>query len=603
MAWAVSKEVAVKKGLVLAVVLVLGLGTWAFAVAPFSGSWKTTIGIDVSAGSFGDFFTKFNSSLSIDYTIDSWVFGSKSTFGLTGYSAQSFTAAGTIGAFSFSSTMAFAPMLVSEWTYPNLTTVLDAGNATLVCFETQTCPHLSTLCALWKKAPTAYEPAFLTWEVTGSVSIAGVTLEGLFFLDQSNIDVTTIGALFEYGMPVGADISLYCQTNAAYMTCASSYNGSGWRFKVSGVAAGMTITSYTYFNLYEYTISEYNSIYGLLNCPSIGMSGLYEIDDCSCDVSFTREYITIEGFGFGCATIDFALDITCDGFSSLTALVQDVMIGGWLDLDFSITFETDSKSFASCFSFAGMTADCFIVEVGFASGNTITDTEIDSLVLHGVGLSYTWNGVSFASYTELTAYSALFSKSTAWSYLYGPAKMGFLVPFVGYEECGVCYGCCIEDTDAVCYDLDDELYELKCVAEERLKLWEKFQLKYASDACCGGAFSLTLDTYFGDDEVLEYVAQAVYDDQALVPVVTTLYGTIPSTITPATDWALSSAKTCDYVSLKYGYTAGDLTTLFNWAKSAVAVSFGLGSNFMINIGAAIDAFGWESLDFGFTATF
>jgi len=568
-----------KKALVLAVVLVLGLGAWAFAAAPFSGTWKTTIGIDVSAASFADFFTKFDSSLSVDYTVGSWVFGSKSTFGLTGYSAQSFTAAGTIGAFSFSSTMAFSPMVVTVWTYPTLSGI-----------TTQTDSDLATACTTdWIPTAKTFAPKFLTWEVTGSVSIAGVTIEGLFFLDQSNVNVTKEDYLF---------LANYTQTDT--VSCASAYNGSGWRFKVSGQAAGMTITSFTYFNLSEYTISEYNAAYGLLNCPTIGMSGLYEIADCTCDVGFTREYITVEGFGFGCATIDFALDVTCSGFGSLTALVQNVVIGGWLDLDFSITFATASKTFASCISFSGMSTDCFTVEVGFATGNTITGNTIDSLVIHGVGLTYTWNGLTFSSYTELTAYSALFSSGTAWSYIYGNEKAGFLVPYFGYDVCAECTDCC-DDAAAECWAIGDGAYELKCVALERIKLWEKFQLKYASDACCGGAFSLTIDTYFGDHEVLDYYAYLVYTHgTTAVGTPVYLYGSAPST-SPFS--ALSATKTCDYVSVKSAYKSGTMATLFDWAKSAVKVSFGLGSNFTIDLGASIDAFGWESLDFGFTATF
>ncbi len=579
-----------KKALVCAVVLVLGLGAWAFAAAPFSGEWKTTIGIDVSAASFADFFTKFDSSLKVDYTLGSWVFGSKSSFGLVGYKSQSFTAAGTIGAFSFDSTMAFSPMVVTVWTYPalsspSLPSAQTGSTVDAICNSTTT---------PWKGTAKTFAPAFLTWTATGSVSIAGVTLEGLFFLDQSNVNVIKEDYLFLAPVSTGD----YTQTDT--VSCASAYNGSGWRFKVSGQAAGMTITSLTYFNLYEYTISEYNSIYGLLNCPSIGMSGLYEIDDCTCDVAFTREYITVEGFAFGCATIDLALDITCSGFQSLTALVQNVVIGGWLNLDFSITFATASKTFASCLTLTGMTTDCYTIEIGFASGTTITGNTIGDITIHGVGLTYTWNGLTFSSFTELTAYSALFSTNTAWSYIYGHDKYGFLVPYTGYDVCAVCVDCC-NDTAGQCWTLGEHVYELKCVAEDRFKLWEKFQLKYASDACCGGAFSLTLDTYFGDYEVLDYYGYVTYvAGTTAVGTPVYLYGSAPST-SPFS--ALSSKKTCDYVSVKYAYKAGTMTTLFDWAKSTVKVSFGLGSNFTIDLGAAIDAFGWESLDFGFTATF
>jgi len=150
------------------------------------------------------------------------------------------------------------------------------------------------------------------------------------------------------------------------------------------------------------------------------------------------------------------------------------------------------------------------------------------------------------------------------------------------------------------YWADGAVFELKCVPLERLKLWEKFQLKYASDACCGGAFSFTLDTYFGDaEELLWYGYNVQATDSSTVNVVT-LYGDTDD----AYDFSSSTASSLHCVtSAKAVYAAGDLTTLFSWAKSTFAVSFGLGSNFTLNIGAAIDAYGWESLDFGFTATF
>jgi len=564
-------------------VMVLGLGVWAAAASPFTGSWTTTIGIDVSAADFGDFFTKFNSSLAVDYTLGGWVFGSTSTFKLTGYSAQSFTGTGVLGAFSFSSTMAFSPMKVSVWTYPDWTTTIT----------TQTDANL--VCSDWKGTATTYKPAFLTWEATGSVSIAGVSMEGLFFLDQSNASVTK--ELYLFLAPASTD---YVQTDS--VSAASAANGSGFRFTISGSAGGMTITSYTYFNLFEYKNSLWNAILGLPACPTIGMSGVYEIYDAGCGVGFNEEYITVEGFTFGCATIDLALDITCYGFGSLTALVQDVQIGGWLDLDFAITFTTSSKSFASCLAFTGMTTDCYTIEIGSASGPTIVGSTIGDITIHGVGLSYEWDGITFASYTELTKYSALFSSSTKWTYLNGHNTLGFLVPYVGIKTLAVVGDCDTDCVDAVYWEYED-VFTLKCVPTKRFRLWEKFQIASSADACCGGAFAFTLDTYFGEAEELLWYGYAFadtgeteYDDAV------TLYGLAADAYVFAD--RSSAAKHEGAVSAVAVYAAdADLTTLFGWAKSTVSVSLGIGSNFTVTVGGAIDAFGWESLDFGFTATF
>jgi len=561
-----------KKALVVAMLMVLGLGVWAAAASPFTGSWTTTIGIDVSAASFTDFFTKFDSSLAVDYTIGGWVFGSKSTFKLTGFSSQSFTATGVLGAFSFSSTMAFSPMQVTKWSYPAVQTD-------------------SIKCDDWKATPATYGPAFLTWDATGSVSIAGVSIEGLFFLDQSNTSVTKEDYLF---------LADWTQTDS--VTAASAANGSGFRLTISGSAGGMTFTSRTYFNLYEYTNALLNAIYGLPACPTIGMSGVYEINSEGCDVGFNREYITVEGFSFGCATIDLALDISCSGFGSLTALVQDVQIGNWLDLDFSIAFTTSSKTFSSCLSFTGMTTDCYTIEIGSATGGTIVGNTIGDVTIHGVGLSYEWDGITFASYTELTKYSALFSSSTKWTYLNGHDTEGFLVPYVGLKTLAVdatCSAFCTPET----YWAYGDAYTLKCVPLERFRLWEEFKISSSADACCGGAFAFSIDTYFGQAEKLlwyGYAFAAAGGTSYATPV--TLYGSTGDA--PTFSSLSSNAKNTGVVSTHAVYQDdSSLTTLFGWAKSKVSVSLGIGSNFTITVGGAIDAFGWESLDFGFTASF
>jgi len=336
-------------------------------------------------------------------------------------------------------------------------------------------------------------------------------------------------------------------------------------------------------------------------CPTIGKSGVYFIASDGCNVGFTSEYITVEGFGFGCATIDFALDITCNGFSSLTALVQDVMLGSWLSLDFSITFTEDSKSFDGCLSFSGLTNDCFTIEVGLPTGPTASSApSITGLALHGIGLEYTWNGLTFTSYTELTEYSTLFSDADDWEYIDGAEEVGFLVPVGGYKACAVGDPCC-DGTEAVCRLVSENVYALKCVPLERIKLWEMFSFEYESDACCGGAFSLAVDTYFGDFQTLDFYAYAtkLASETGAYGAPVYLYGTTGASFTDAT-----TAPTCDTVSVDYDYKADTtMTSLFAWAKSEVEVSFGLGSNFTIDLGASISAFGWETLDFGFEATF
>ena len=124
-----------KKALVTTIVLVLGLGLATFAANPLSGSWKTDIEITID-GAGGLTVTDFDSTLSVDYTISGWTFGSVTGFELGGWTTQSFSADGVLGAFTFGSALVF-----------------DPANA-----------------------------AFTSWDTTVSVSIAGITFDAEFLL-------------------------------------------------------------------------------------------------------------------------------------------------------------------------------------------------------------------------------------------------------------------------------------------------------------------------------------------------------------------------------------------------------------------------------------
>jgi len=238
----------------------------------------------------------------------------------------------------------------------------------------------------------------------------------------------------------------------------------------------------------------------------------------------------------------------------------------------------------------GFAVDCLTIEL--AIGNPVYDTgyTIDTLYLHGVGFTYTWNGISFSSYTELDAYSALFSASTAWTYLNGDTQNAYMVPYGGKKSDCTTY-----------FDFSvDGYYEAKCLATERFKLWEKFVVDIDADSCCGGLLDITVGTFFGDHEVLDYVAYDIIDSGATAPgSLVYLLNTTGATATTA----LTTAATHDTVTFKSGYKAGTTTTLFDWAKTETDLSIGVGSNVTLTLGFDISAFGWEDLEFGFTFAF
>ncbi len=141
-----------KKALVLTLAFALGLGVAAFANAPLSGSWSADISINPQSPAF----TAFDNDITVDYTVGSWTFESKTGFSLTGWDTQSFTADGVLGAFTIGSDLVFNP-----------------GGA-----------------------------SFTSWDTTGSVSIAGVSFDGEFLLEAA-------GSGWTFGASGGAgDLSL-----------------------------------------------------------------------------------------------------------------------------------------------------------------------------------------------------------------------------------------------------------------------------------------------------------------------------------------------------------------------------------------------------------
>jgi hypothetical protein len=123
-----------KRALVL-VVLLLGVGV--AATAQLTRSWCTSIGINPQSPAF----TKFDSTLIVNYTVGGWTLTSISGFSLTGWKTQEFTAAGTLGAFTLASDLVFNPAAAT----------------------------------------------FTSWTVNGSVSIAGVSFTGLMYTDGTGM--------------------------------------------------------------------------------------------------------------------------------------------------------------------------------------------------------------------------------------------------------------------------------------------------------------------------------------------------------------------------------------------------------------------------------
>jgi hypothetical protein len=103
-----------KRALVLSLAIVLGLGIFAFA-QDLSGTWNTTIKIDPTQGNFATAID-FSTDLTVVYEVAGWTFTSFTEIKDTGWSDQTFSASGALGAFSFGSTLDLNPTgLFDKW--------------------------------------------------------------------------------------------------------------------------------------------------------------------------------------------------------------------------------------------------------------------------------------------------------------------------------------------------------------------------------------------------------------------------------------------------------------------------------------------------------
>jgi len=115
-----------KKALVLGLAMIFGLGLFASAQS-LTGTWY---GEATITGFPSPISVSFTSKLTVNYTVGGWTFTSYSVLGSGGWSDQTFSASGALGAFSFSSLVDFdpSPPGFDKW---NVTAGLSLGGMTL----------------------------------------------------------------------------------------------------------------------------------------------------------------------------------------------------------------------------------------------------------------------------------------------------------------------------------------------------------------------------------------------------------------------------------------------------------------------------------------
>jgi hypothetical protein len=289
-----------KKALVLSLAVVLGLGVASFAQT-LSGSWDTTISINpgppVTLG--------IDSELIVTYAVSGWSFTSDTVLDETGWLGQSFEVGGSLGAFTLGSVVVFD-------------TVLPFG--------------------------------FTSWEVTGGLSLAGVTFDMTFASVPGDVALEIVAA----GSAGAVDVEVDVTFGSAY------HNTTGWH---AGDELGI------------------------------------------CDFDWAGVDITV-GFPFCCADVVSTISFDCLGFNYAQFKVTDIAIPAlpWVTLDATLKFEMQTKSLvlAPKFDFGAVACfDLYITQshTDAVGGTTGTDPGIVGLLgdiaLSGIGLSCEIGGVEF----------------------------------------------------------------------------------------------------------------------------------------------------------------------------------------------------------------
>ena len=233
----------------------------------------------------------FESTLTINYATCGWLFTSITGFSSEGgWVEQEFTAAGELGAFSIESSLIFDPA----------------------------------------------EAAFVSWDSTVDVSIAGVMLTTSFALVPS---------------------------------------ASGFSFGASGGAGACTLGAMAYFNLDE--------------------DGVPIAGTCVCFTSVHFDF----GFSFACVDVDVDLDFSASGFDGITFAVEGIQAGNlpFLSFGMAVTFDDGAtgKVVAVTPTLVLGSFDCITLYAKLLG----TFPQITGIDVYGAKLAYTWNGITFTDVT------------------------------------------------------------------------------------------------------------------------------------------------------------------------------------------------------------
>jgi len=554
----------------LAILAVCSLFGFA-GLAQLSGSWSSEITFNFLKD-FDEFFD-LSSDFALDYTVGGLTLGLEMEFdGDVGFSGFDFTASGTIGVFTIESTMSFVPNFVTDYTYnfaqtPSIT-VVTASTGT----QTASVPIYKT----YTTDPTVtktFAPKFDEWTVDISLNFGGVDIGAYFYLEG-------LDDAYSYNDVWYWDGSSAVQTKSTTEGICLTTTGSGWKFSFSGEVNGVTVTSYTYFNLYEYDAYwSTNPRYGL----NLGKRGIYKIPSSGCTMGFSEEYLLIEGLSLCCGTtIDTALKVTCSGFSYLRFLVKDIPFACCgISLDLGISYGLTSKSVSFLFDIGDL-EDCIGIDLEVVPSNSI----VDGIRVKSIDIDCEFaECLSFSATTVLYKDSAgLFSLKT----LTSDDEYHFFVPDICGHNASTGEQP-VEATTGVGYYTEVDVAKYKWMA------WESFTVELCGPACCGGEYEVEITTYFGDKYELKGWGYEYIDCSGDLQKV--YWGTV-------TDADITDPTTKPSMSSKAEYEALTSAALFNWMATEASFSLPiLGDTLTLDLGAFVSVRGFESLDVGVSFEF
>jgi len=305
-----------KKALVLSLAVVLGLGIASFAQT-LSGSWDTTVtiqpGILVQLG--------IDSELIVTYAVSGWTFTSDTVLDETGWQTQEFNVGGALGAFTLTSNLEFDPI----------------------------------------------HAAFDSWQVSGGLSLAGVTFDALFVLTNDSLQTESVGV-----------------------------NDTALQLTGSGTAGNVDVSV---------TLALGSAVQDVDPTSPGYLDEWYVVDDV-CDFDFNGVTIGVT-FPFCCAEITSEIAFNCDGFDYVNFTTSGILIPNlpWLKLAVDLNFTTDAKTLVLKPSFNFGAIACFNLYIGqFHSTDGSSGSlplTLGNIVIEGIGLTCDIGGVQFMGITWL----------------------------------------------------------------------------------------------------------------------------------------------------------------------------------------------------------